>query len=395
MGNLRICILTQQYDYFWSGVGTYATYLVDRLAEKGHRVIVVTHQEPMRAARARHKNIQLITVKKSRYDPSVGQWFTLSLKYARLLRAHPALKECDLYHFTDAREALFMPPLTAPAVGTMNDYYCAVASKNPLSFRKSYKDWIPRYCYYQAVRSLEPKALRKLSAVICNSHFVKETVRVRYRIPEDKLHVVYYGIKETVAAAHTSAQRLEGYPALLFVGANFQRKGLPAVIKALSLLTHKYPQARLYVVGHDANAPQMQKLCAAYGVVNSVRFLGWVSNQEVLQLYRKATFFVMPSLIEGFGFTFLEAMSAGIPVIAGNAGGTKELITDGVNGVLVSPNNPGQLFERIALLLEDGPLREKMVRNAHATLKGYTWDESVDNTLKVYETIRMSKCISQ
>ncbi|MFH1662241.1 MAG: glycosyltransferase family 4 protein, partial [Candidatus Falkowbacteria bacterium] len=97
--------------------------------------------------------------------------------------------------------------------------------------------------------------------------------------------------------------------------------------------------------------------------------------------------YVMPSLREGFGITFLEAMSCGTPVIGGNVGGTKELIKNGENGFLVNPGDYKDLANKIFVLLDDDVVRKKFISNGFETVKKFSVENMVDKTLKVYINI--------
>src|SRR3990170_4602012 len=114
---LLLCLFTQQYGHLWSGLGTYATNLVDGLADVGHDVTVVCPEEPDRRS---HEKVKVVTVPKNRIDLSHGQWFSLSFKFSRLLTVLLKQGNFQLIHFTDAREALFCPKVEVPLIGTVH-----------------------------------------------------------------------------------------------------------------------------------------------------------------------------------------------------------------------------------------------------------------------------------
>ncbi|MFA5363350.1 MAG: glycosyltransferase family 4 protein [Candidatus Omnitrophota bacterium] len=387
MRALNICFFTQQYGCLWSGVGTYATNLINALSARGHQITVVTAEDKRRDTGHVPRNVGLVTVPVSSWDPSAGHWFSLARGYARMAKAFARSRRFDIFHFTDAREALFFSCPEIPAVGTMNDYYFIDVPANPLAFRKFYKDWVKRYLYYQAVHAVEPKALRKLSAVISNSQFLKEELMEKYRISGESMYVVYLGVVRDNIRQVACLDKMEGNPSILFVGANFQRKGLPVLIKAAAMLKPRYPSVKVYVVGKDANEPGMRKMCRDAGLEENFCFLGWLENKKVRELYGKLDMFVMPSLIEGFGLTFLEAMNAGIPVIGGDVGGTKELIRDGITGFLIPPGDCQRLCRNIILLQENPGLKQGIVARAYALAGDFSIDKMADNTLAVYDKV--------
>ncbi|MGH7275296.1 MAG: glycosyltransferase family 4 protein, partial [Nitrospiria bacterium] len=258
-----------------------------------------------------------------------------------------------------------------------------------------YHDWIKRFLYYDAVRRLEPRSLRKLNGIIANSRYVKESLIRSYHRPATAIEVIYNGICGPSASSsaakaagmstgHQGGQ-LPGETRLLFVGSNFQRKGLPTLIRALPQVLARIPRVRLYIIGRDPNKEAMRRLCQRMKVEEHVQFVGWLAHSEVLDYFAKADIFVMPSLIEGFGIVFLEAMAAGVPVIGGSVGGARELIMDGVNGFLVRPLDVQDLAHKICMVLENKPLREQLVFQGYQTIKSFTVERMVEETIAYYE----------
>ncbi len=385
MKPLHLCLFTQQYGHRWSGLGTYATNLVHGLADAGHEVTVVCPEEMDRTV---HPKVRIITVPKNRIDPSHGQWFSLSYKFSKLLPKLLQQGNFQLFHFTDAREALFYPKTKVPAVGTVNDCYFAQASMNPFYYRRHYHDWLRRFLYYRIVRALEPRAYKKLKGIIATSRYVKETLIRCYHLPAASIEQIYYGLKmETSRSPATPDKRPGNETRLLFVGSNFQRKGLPTLIRALPQVLARVPNVKLSVIGKDHNEGAIRRLCQRMKVESKVEFLGWCPYTEVNNYLSHADLFVMPSLIENFAFVFLEAMAVGVPVIGSNVGGTRELITDGVNGFLVKPLDVQNLAQKICMILENKPLREQIITQGYQTIRRFTVKEMVERTMTYYEKV--------
>ncbi len=383
--NLRICFFTQQYGYLWSGLGTYATHLINRLADEGHEITVVCPKEPNRQV---HPKVHILTVSKLKADPSHGGWFSLSFCFSKILSNLLEKKSFDLIHFTDAREALFCPQVDIPVFGTVHDCYFAEAPANPLVFYRHYYDWIRRFFYYRVVRKLEPKAYRKLNGIIANSQYVKQSLIHCYELPTELIKVIYLGVRKKLQDAIVKADNKKNTEfRILFVGANFQRKGLPTLIRALPQVLARNPLVRLYVIGKDPNEKSIRRLCQRLKVDQKVIFLGWRPHEEVQENFAQTDLFVMPSLIEGFGFVFMEAMAAGVPVIGGSVGGTRELIQDGVNGFLVKPLDISDLAHKICTIMENHSLRNNFVHQGFETLRRLTVQEMAEETVHYYEEV--------
>jgi glycosyltransferase involved in cell wall biosynthesis len=174
-------------------------------------------------------------------------------------------------------------------------------------------------------------------------------------------------------------------PIMLLVGGNVQRKGLPVILKAMPELLKKIPGLTLQVIGNNQNIGTMKKLVHQLGIGNSVEFFGWIHPEKISTYYRKASVFVMPSLMEGFGLVFLEAMAQGLPVIGGNVGGTLELIRDGKNGFLVNPGDGGALVKKIREYIVNLDLRRRIINNGYSTVQKYSKQRMINDTIELYK----------
>jgi glycosyltransferase involved in cell wall biosynthesis len=128
-----------------------------------------------------------------------------------------------------------------------------------------------------------------------------------------------------------------GETAALIVGrlaADEGYKGHELLLDAWPRVLEHHPDARLWIVGHGDDRPRLESVAARLGLRHAVTFTGRVSDQELDALYRRCRFFVMPSLHEGFGLVFLEAMRAGKACI-GAAGAASEIIEHGITGLIV------------------------------------------------------------
>jgi glycosyltransferase involved in cell wall biosynthesis len=236
------------------------------------------------------------------------------------------------------------------------------------------------------VRHLERGALRKLTAVICNSQYTKRALSAEYHLPADRLHVIYKSIdlgKYAFQPLITGGQRHR----ILFIGGNVQRKGLPTLIRSAPAILAAFPQTEFLIVGDNQNLGAMKSLCLETGVDRHFQFLGWQSHDQIQNHYRQASVFVMPSLIEAFGVVFLEAMASGVPVVGGDVGGTRELIQNGVNGFLVKPRDHRELSEKIVTLLENEGIRHRLIANGRETAKRYSVESMLEKTYRLYQRL--------
>jgi glycosyltransferase involved in cell wall biosynthesis len=142
-------------------------------------------------------------------------------------------------------------------------------------------------------------------------------------------------------------------------------------------------QPRLRIVGEGIFGPQMEHIAAELGIQNSVEFLGL--RRDVVQLLQQAWGFVMPSRWEGMPNALVEAMACGLPCVATRVSGSEDIIIDGVNGLLVEPEQPDKMALALRRLIEDSSLAQRMAQEARATIvRDYQIRSVVERCLHVY-----------
>ncbi len=385
MNSLRICVVTHQYGHFWSGVGTYATRLINALADSGHQVTVLC---PSKSQGMTYSGVTLVEMKGLKIKPTLENWFLLSYYFNKSIQDLLKEKSFDIIHFVDGRDSLFCNVKNVPVVGTMNDYYLAEAPISPFSYKTYYDDWFKRWFFYNFTRVLEKRAIRRLSFVIANCNYIMNSMIRNYGIGENLIKVVYYGMEkaEVTAKGKEKEDRLKGKPSILFVGQNFQRKGLPLLIRAVADVKKVFPEVLIHVVGRVSvgKEEEMRDLSKNVGIADNIIFLGQKDNEEVRRIFKLADMFAIPSLIEGLPWVIFEAMDAGIPVIGGDTGGIPEQIEDGINGFLVKPGDWQSLSKKIQQLTVDKNCRERFVQNSYRVLERFSLKQMVEETVKVY-----------
>lgn len=379
---MRIAIVTQQMDNIKSGVGTYAQALINGLRDRGHQVEVVTRDGG--ASRSL-----------KRLDPTPNQWVSAAWTFNRKLRElDRGDRSIDVIHFTDAREASFAcyAELQAPLLGTQHDFYSAIAFRNPLKYKKLFPfDWIRRYLYHHATKQVESRALQRLDLIITDSGATGEWMAGTYGIPRERLRVIYNG-QNGIQLGND----MKSFPArkndILFIGGNYQRKNLFLVMRALQAIKEAVPDVRLIVAGKDPTQRRFEKRAKCMGIYDNCLFLGWQPHERVLELYRDAKVYAMPSLYESFANAYLEAMACGIPIVGGVIGGTGELITEGQEGFLEEHDDAEKISRDLCTLLLDGETWERMSSAAISRVRSFSNDRMVEETVAVYqETIEAKR----
>jgi phosphatidylinositol alpha-1,6-mannosyltransferase len=157
-------------------------------------------------------------------------------------------------------------------------------------------------------------------------------------------------------------------------------KGHDTMVRALSLVLAKVPEAQWVVIGDGSLRPGLEELARSHGVAGSIRFLGAVSDEQRDSWLARATLLAMPSRLpaggfagEGFGIVYLEAAAYGKPVVAGGVGGALDAVLDGETGLLVDPLDPLAVAEAIVRLLDDDELARRLGAAGQARAQQFAW----------------------
>lgn len=184
---------------------------------------------------------------------------------------------------------------------------------------------------------------------------------------------------------------------ILFVGRLIDWKGVCHLITAMKTVISRFHNAKLKIIGTGPEREQLEKLTRSINISSQVQFFHNVERKQLLLHYKDADLFVLPSITtngqtEGLGVVLLEAMASGVPVIGSNTGGIPDIITDGVNGLLVPPGDPNALAAAMIRILEDPELAERFREAGLETVKKrFSWDRIVDQFIHVYATVIKSE----
>ena len=159
---------------------------------------------------------------------------------------------------------------------------------------------------------------------------------------------------------------------------------------AMAPVVRSHPEARLVAVAKTGfrgiDEPGWFTILAERaGITDHLTLLESVTNDELAQLYADCDILVLPSRNEGWGLSLMEAMACAKPVIATRVGGIPELVTDGVEGLLVDPGDLPGLSAAICRLLGDGDARSRMGKAGKERVKAFSWDVAADTVLREYE----------
>lgn len=225
-------------------------------------------------------------------------------------------------------------------------------------------------------------AARLSDHVLCLCETDRRYVVQHHWQPYARTSVVPPGVEDCYFSQENALPRRD----LLFVGSWHPRKGIAYLVRAFTWLAQRRPGLRLTVAG--AGVPAAEVLQAfPHFLRPRVSILPELSERQLAEHYASHVAFVFPSLYEGFGMAFLEAMASGTPVVGTPTGGMADLIEDGKNGLLVARRDAAALSKALERLLDDQAYARSLGDRARATARTFTWERAAHSTLDIYETV--------
>jgi glycosyltransferase involved in cell wall biosynthesis len=231
-------------------------------------------------------------------------------------------------------------------------------------------------------RIIETNTYRVADLVLAESMFGIKTLTRLFGVPESKTGITYCGVNMDEFSPRIGPRA--GDFALLSVGRLEKRKSFDILLRAAALLRqHRGTHFSLTIVGDGPERAHLGRLAENLGIESVISFPGFVSNQDLISLYRNADIFVFPSILEGFGIVLIEAMACGLPIVGSNSTATPEVVNGA--GVLVEPGDPIGLAGAIETLWDSTELRNELTgRGLVRVRRLFTWDEVAARVLSAY-----------
>lgn len=241
------------------------------------------------------------------------------------------------------------------------------------------------------IHGREKQLARDADALICCSRYMAEEIERLFEVPSGELTIIPNGVDPAtlgITGWSRKAPEQPGRGFVLFIGRLVPEKGVQVLLRALALVSPRFPDLRLVVAGTGPYLPQLRALTAELGLTDRVEFPGFVDGEDRNRLFREASAAVFPSLYEPFGIVALEAMSVQIPVIVSDTGGLGEVVEHGVDGFKVQPDRPDLLAYYLAQIVASPDLSQQMARKAwRKVLTLYDWRFIAERTKDVYRTV--------
>ena len=213
-------------------------------------------------------------------------------------------------------------------------------------------------------------------------HAISESTRddlVARGVAKERIVVIHPGVDAAEYAPEAAAGR-SASPTFLYLGRLRRYKGVEYAIRAVAIARRSRPDIRLDIAGTGEDRPRLERLAAALGVADVVRFLGFVDEGEKRLLLRRAWANIFPSPKEGWGITNVEAAACGTPSIASDSPGLRDSVRHGQTGFLVPHADAEALAARMLELASAPGLVADLGRQARAFAESLSWQQAADQT---------------
>ncbi len=381
-----------------AGPANVTACLIERLCE-GHDISVFSVSvKGIDLGRIKHHRVPAIAPPK--FSKSISTitflvYSTLILSVLSLLRQ----RDYDVIHSMG-----YDSPLSASVI---TSHFC---EKECLCLEETNVIEIPHKGLSQKLKALDHRIYRRFAVFIEGLAFGRNSSKTRIVVSEREREqfIRHYGSVaesiivipnavdcETFTPANRPLYREQirqkhgisrSNPVLMFVGGDWERKGVRYLIESLSRLVTT--DVRLLIIG-SGDEKSYGQLAEQRQVRERIVFVKGINTREY---YAASDVFVFPTIYEPFGLVIVEAMASGLPVITSRSAGAADLITDGVDGFLLNePSNINDLTARIELLLSNAELRKTIGERARKTAEKLSWDWVAEKTLEVYDSVAKRK----
>jgi UDP-glucose:(heptosyl)LPS alpha-1,3-glucosyltransferase len=357
---MRLALIRQRYTPY-GGAERFIEGALEALLERNVAITLYTREWPQ-------TNLQLI-------EPHICDPFYLGNLWrdwgfaravsravgttkANLVQSHERLLCCDIYRAGDGVHAVWLEERLrgASALGRLR------VNLNP---------------WHHYTLAMEKKLFASpwLRAVICNSKMVRDEIKARFDLPDERLPVIYNAVDSTAfsPALREHRERLrarykipEDATLFLLVGSGYERKGVATAIEALAELPET---AHLMVVGREKNLNRYKRLARSLNIRERIAFIG--PQVDVKPYFGSADVFVLPTVYDPFPNAALEAMACALPVITSTKSGAAELVDEYDAGLVCESRNATALAAHMRTLLDAEP-RNRMGANARRAVEPLT-----------------------
>ncbi len=356
---------------YWTGVGRYTKALLDELEHIDHdnEYFVLMRRADFSLWKPSAANFKRMEVNVNPYT-FAEQWGL----YWKLRSLKP-----DLVHFTAPNAPMLYRRRRLVTIHdlTLLDFNTSRGS--------GFAKWL-RGLKRLPFRLVLWNDVRSADGIMTVTEYVKRRLVRRFGTTDAKIHTSLLAADKNAANPESVKRMGDLGEYIFYVGNVYPYKNVGSTIRALAELRSMRPKLSLVIAGkRDAFTRDLELLADKLGLAGAVKFVGFVSDGELVNLYKGAAVYVNPSLSEGFGLQGLEAMTQEVPVVSSSATCLPEVYGDAAE--YFDPLDVADQVKAIARVLNDAKFADNLIKAGRARVKSFSWRRMAEQTLAVYREI--------
>lgn len=384
---MRILMLSWEYPpRIVGGISRVVYDLAQKLGQRGLEVHVVTCWEP--GAKEFEKDNYVYVHRVHAYDIDVLNFieWVLQLNYALIEETIKLINKTGKFDVIHAHDWL-----VAFAAKTLK-YAYSNELVTSIHATEHGRNWGLHNETQKYINDVERWLIYESQSIIVNSEYMKEEVKNIFKLKNNNMHVIPNGVNINKFNAVGRVEEFRKKFALIdekivfFVGRIVNEKGVHILVDAIPKILNNCPRTKFVIAGKGPQLDHIKWKAWNTNISNMINFTGYISDEELLKLYKCSDVAVFPSLYEPFGIVALEAMVAKVPVVVSDTGGLSGIVEHDVNGLKAYVGNANSLADNVIDILKNNEKAIELTKNAFNTvIKKYNWDVITDQIIKIYE----------
>jgi len=376
---MRIAVVVKDFRAQRGGVERFAHQFVSQATKRGHELVVLAHRWNQEEGK-RFSLHKVFTIE----SPSLAKLISFPL-FAR-----HSLEDLGPFDVVFGLTPLFSLDVYRIGEGIHRE---VLVRRYHTTLSRSWKRWGLK-SQYQLWMEKRMFSLQSLQKIITISEASRRQLLTYYPVPEEKAITIYNGVdlgrfNPSVRERYRAEARQEWgigekEMAVLFVGNDFRRKGLMSLLMALSVLQERGMKMRGLIVGRDSPGP-FARACEKLGIGKQIIFLGGMERVE--KAYAGADLLVLPTHYDPFGFSCLEALACGLPVVTTRFAGAAEVIEEGSAGRVIPSPEPALIADAMGCIYKEGSWGE-VNAEAWRIAQFLSLDKNTDAILSLFAQLR-------
>jgi len=361
----------------WGGVAEVVYQLSIQLEERGHKIQIFTNSPLNKKITKRNGDIKISGYKSTFKIGNTGIPIRMMI--------NPKDYDLDLIH---AHRGTQFAPLAGFLHSKIRNIPYVLTVHGITDYDRKFES-LDKTVALNLFSKIYPEMIKRSSAVTALSE--KAVNSCKYLKHADDLHIIPNGVNlpnSKLLANDNKIKERMGFNSsdiiILFVGSFVQSKNPDLLLKTFEELVHSYPHLKLVFLGEGPLNQKLRKYSKMKGLGDKVFFPGFVSGKKKEHYYVSADIFCLPSSLEGYPLTILEAASFKLPLLTSDLEVNKALVKDGHNGLIFEDKNAKSLTKALEHLIQNEKLRKKLGNNAQELAERYSWKKIVDRYEKIY-----------